>query len=558
MESGEALQQRLVRLMAARLGLALVSLAVALALDASVADFGLSDRRGFYGTVALVFLATVAYGAALPYVRWLRSFAAVTIALDIALVSALVQLSGGPESPFVFLYVLVAVYGGFLFGRAGTLATAAAISAAYGGILVWARQQASEPVDPLAIWATGWLVHAGAVVLAGALSSFLAGELRQTGEELARRTSDLRRLQGLYQRTVESLMSGLLTTDPQGRVTSFNRQAASITGVAPEQALGRDVEELLPGIREAALSGADHGVGPEARARMRYCNAAGSALHLGVGAYILRDESQDADGYVVIFTDLTRVVQMEEELRRKDRLAAVGELSAHIAHEIRNPLAAISGSVQILRSRLEPGEAGGEAARLMDIALREIERLNHLIVDFLHYARPGAPARVPVRASAIVAEVLEMFSSDCPESLELVPRVPEDLVVLVDPAQLRQALWNLILNGSQAMPEGGPLEISGRQLSPQEAGGGGRSEAQEEAKVRWAEIRVADRGEGIPREVAERVFEPFFTTKRGGTGLGLAIVHRIVEHHGGSIRLEAREGGGTAVCLRLPSAGTAP
>ena len=555
------LRQRLVVLMGARLVLALVSLAVALTLDAVVADFTLSERRGFYGTVALAFLAAVVYGLALPHIRRGKAFAAVNIATDVAIVSGLVLLSGAQDSPFVFLYVLVAVYAALLFGRSGAVATALAIGLAYAGVMLgarhgWGGADAAAALEPRALLFSTWGVHAGAVMLVAALSSFLAAELQRTGEELARRTSDLRRLQGLYQRTVESLMSGLLTIDPEGRITSFNAEAEKITGLSQAEALERDVEEVLPGIRATSIErAADAVTSSDSRARMPYRNRRGTDYHLGVAAYVLRSDRGEAAGHVVIFQDLTRVVEMEAELRRSERLAAVGELSASIAHEIRNPLAAISGSVQILRSRLGAGGEGDESRRLMDIVLREIDRLNHLITDFLHFARPSSPARESVRLADAVADVVEMLRSDEASRIEIQVRVPPDLSACADREQLRQALWNLVLNASQAMPEGGPLEIRARSLAaPQGRPSGGRNGPEEERKVGGVEICVADRGVGIPAEVRERIFDPFFTTRRDGSGLGLATVHRIVEGHGGSIRLEARRGGGTRVCLRLPAA----
>ncbi len=557
------LRKRLVVLMAARLALAVVSLVVALALDAAVAGFTLGERRGFYGTVALAFLATAAYGLALPHIRRGKGFAAVNIATDVAIVSALVHLSGAQDSPFVFLYVLVAVYAALLFGRVGALATAFAIGLAYGGVLLAAHlglgaaPEPGAPLEPEVLLISTWVIHAGAVMLVAALSSFLAAELQRTGEELARRTSDLRQLQGLYQRTVESLMSGLLTIDGEGRVTSFNAEAEKITGLSQAQALGLEVEEVLPGIRATSIDRAAEAVtSSDSRARMPYRNRRGADYHLGVAAYVLRSDTGAPAGHVVIFQDLTRVVEMEAELRRSERLAAVGELSASIAHEIRNPLAAISGSVQILRARLGSGGGEAESRRLMDIVLREIDRLNHLITDFLHFARPSPPVREQVRVAEAVADVVEMFRSDGASRVEVRVEVEPELEACADRDQLRQALWNLVLNAAQAMPEGGPLEIRARALGPSQGPASeGRNEAEGGRKVRGVEICVGDRGPGIPADVRERIFDPFFTTRPEGSGLGLATVHRIVEGHGGSIRLEAREGGGTRVCLRLPGAG---
>jgi two-component system sensor histidine kinase PilS (NtrC family) len=541
-------QQRLVILMAARLALSLVSLVVALVLDATVADFTLTERRGFYGTVALAFLATAVTGLLLGRIRRVQRFAAISVAIDLLIVSALVHLSGGPDSPFAFLYVLVAVYGAALFDRYGALAMAGAGALAYGGVLVASGGGGDglTAAEPPAVRLVIWVVHSGALVLCAALASFLAAELRRAGVEL----ESLRRL---YQHTFESLMSGLTTTDLEGRITAFNPEAERIAHVPAQQAVGRDIEEVLPGLRQLVLPDGDR---PGSRARMPFARADGKELHLGVAAYILRDGEGRPCGHVVIFQDVTQVVAMEAELRRSERMAAVGQLSASLAHEIRNPLAAISGSIQMLQSRLG-GAQGGEPRKLMDIALREIDRLDRLIADFLHYARPGSLRLVPVDVRAAVEEVLEVFEGSRAPEITVSTALQPELRVVADPDQLRQVLWNLVLNAAQAMSEGGRLELRSRAVrdeAPQERSGEDRNVSGDGQKAAWVEISVSDQGVGIAQDDLDRIFDPFYTTKRGGSGLGLATVHRVVGNHGGVVRLESRMGKGTTVRIRLPRA----
>lgn len=557
-----AFEQRLVVLMGARLALGLLSLGIALALDTRVGDASEVERRGLYGTVALAFVATVVYGVLLPRIRRPRRFAAINIATDIAVVSSLVHFSGGPDSVFAFLYLLVAAYGALLFDRRGALVTAGLGMVAYGAVLLaayagWpgAPREAPHPMLLFAVWG----VHASAIALVAALSSFLAAELQRTGEALRQRTSDLRDLAHLHQRTVESLMSGLLTTDSEGRVTSFNPEAERISGRSASWALGRHVEEVLPGAYEAAIRPAAS-VGPSGRTRMLFRGESRDELHLGVAAYILRDADGGPAGHVVIFQDVTDVVAMEAELRRSERLAAIGELSASIAHEIRNPLAAISGSIQILqRSALEAAGAS-ESRRLMEIAVRETDRLNRLITDFLHYARPAPLEPEPVRLRDCGDELLQLLQAAGPDNVRLELRIPGDLGVWADPAQLRQLLWNLALNGCQAMSEGGRLVLRAEPLpqrDPQEPRAAGRN-GESQGKGTWVEIAVQDEGAGISSDDMEHVFEPFFTTKSQGTGLGLATVHRIVQEHGGSIRVQSDENQGTTFLVRLPAAEVTP
>jgi two-component system sensor histidine kinase PilS (NtrC family) len=314
------------------------------------------------------------------------------------------------------------------------------------------------------------------------------------------------------------------------------------------------MEDILPGVRELLR----HGVPQGSRSRIRYLDRNGVELHLGVGAYALRDAEGVAVGHVVIFQDVSEVVRMEQELTRSERLAAVGTLSASIAHEIRNPLAAISGSIQMLqKSSLD---ADSEPRRLMDIAVREVDRLNQLITDFLEYARP-APLRLEVvPLEELISELARMTAVERP-TLSISSEVDGALQVYADPAKLRQVIWNLLRNGAEASPSSGALRIEASQVSPQEAQGPDSTdrmmneEMSEPLKSDWVEIAVLDQGVGIEPEVAERMFDPFFSTKCNGSGLGLSTVHRIVEEHGGSIRVDHGTGPwSTAVRIRVPGA----
>jgi two-component system sensor histidine kinase PilS (NtrC family) len=561
-ESDRGLEQRVVVLMGVRLALSVVSLGVTLALEAAGENFTTAEWRGFYATIAFAFLATIVYGVVLNRVTSPRHFAAINVATDIAIVTALIHFSGGHDSVFSFLYLLVAAYGAFLFGGRGALGTAALAIAAYGSVLFaghrgWIASVAIGPPEPVAVLLTTWVVNAGAVVTVSVLAGLLTAELRRTGEALDRRTTDLLRLQNLHQRTVRSLMSGLLTTDQERRITSFNPEAERITRRSASEVIGRDVEEILPGVGRVAVSANDEVDGQNSRVRLTYQNERGEELYLGLAVYILKEADGSAGGFVVIFQDVTAVVAMEQELRRSERLAAVGELSASIAHEVRNPLASISGSIQILQDKIGTEVAEGESRKLMDIVIRETDRLNRLITDFLRYARPGPLHLEAVHVRGAVEDVAKMFESVRPENVEVELDVDAGLWVTADASQLRQVLWNLVLNGSEAMEEGGVLRVSAGVLragAPQDAANGDRNETLGQEKAGWAEIAISDRGPGVPPEVMERVFDPFFTTKDRGSGLGLAAVHRIVGDHSGNVRLESTVGQGTTVRLRFPRA----
>ena len=566
MSADNGLEKRLLILMGARLALSLVSLGVAAALEAAGWSYSPAEWRGFYGTVIFAFVATIGYGLVLRRVKRFKRFAVLNITTDIVIVSALVHLSGGSDSPFAFLYVLIGVYGAILLERTGALACAVAGALVYG-VVILAEQRAWLPLhtiaspDPAPMLLSMWVVNAGGVVLVAWLASLLSAELRRAGEVLEQRTSDLSRLQTLHERTVESLKSGLLTTDLEGRITSFNSEAERVTDQDRADVLGLDVETVLPGIRDRLVRDSEGGEAgsSNSRGRMVYRTRDQSPRHLGVGTYVLRDAEAGADGHVVIFQDVTDVVEMEANLRQSERLAAIGELSASIAHEIRNPLAAISGSIEMLQRGSASPEESLDSAHLMNIVMREVDRLNHLISDFLRYARPGPLNPETLQLQAVISDVLEIFDAAQSDAIKIELAVEEGLTVFADPGQLRQVLWNLVLNAAEAMPDGGRMRVGARALTERDSqeGSPGNRRGQEEGegKSRWLEISIADDGSGIPKDKLERIFEPFFTTKQNGSGLGLATVHRIVENHGGIVRLESKLGVGTTVRIRLSRAG---
>jgi two-component system sensor histidine kinase PilS (NtrC family) len=553
------LQRRLARLVGARLLLLLALFAAALALERG-SEPEPAAREGLYAALASAFLSSVIFAALLPRIRRLGTFGALQIPTDALFVTALVHFSGGDDSLFGFLYLLVAVFGAIVADRRGAFSAAALCAALHGGVLAaiasgWLPDYGA-PHAPVPVLLAFWSVHAGALLVVALLASHLARELLAADAELDQSQSRLRRLRRLHERIVESLMSGLLTTDPEGRITSMNREAERITGVTAAGALGRDVDLVIPGVRERVVARAMAGAAPaKLRERMPYRNRRGESLHLGLsGSQLLHEEGEGA-GAVVIFQDVTRVVEMEAELRRSERLAAAGKLAADIAHEVRNPLAAISGSIQMLGAG-ETGGRDGERARLMQIVLRETDRLNGLITDFLQYAHPRAPKLEPLDLRRAVDEVVQMLEHACGAHAVVEVDVDPALRVRADAGQLRQLLWNLCLNALQAMSDGGRLRIGARRAAPgasQASPGPGRNERTEEGCTR-VEISVSDTGGGIPPEIQDRIFDPFFTTRAEGTGLGLATVHRIVEGHAGTLRVESAPGVGTTFWVGLAEA----
>jgi two-component system sensor histidine kinase PilS (NtrC family) len=316
---------------------------------------------------------------------------------------------------------------------------------------------------------------------------------------------------------------------------TFNEAAAEILGAAPGGPVGKQVTEVLPELGPV-LEKLDErkSVKRSELSTRRLSDRAD--LVLGVSVSPLMNGKGVPIGRIVNFQDLTELRKMEEQVKRGERLAAIGGLAAGIAHEIRNPLASISGSIELLRTA---PQVDAENRALMEIVLREVDRLNGMVTELLEYARPRAAVPVPVDIVALIDETVRVFSQDRSGGarVRFDRRAGDEITLQADPAQIRQVLWNLLRNAAEAMKEiQGEIVVSYR------------------ARKNWVEILVSDTGVGIAPEDQERIFEPFYTTKTRGSGLGLAMVHRIVSEHGGTLALESELGEGTTVTVRLPTA----
>lgn len=569
----EGARQGLDWLLGGRLLLGGLGLALAVALDQTSAAPAESGIRGVYWTVAAAFLATIISARMVAGVRDPERFATLQVSVDIGLVTSLVYFSGGGDSVFTFLYALVVLYGALFLDRVGVGYSTGLAALGYGFVLFGSELgilPATGPQNsgrPLLVLGAYWAFYASALLILGMLANTLSAELRRTGAALDRRTHDLRRLRDLHLRTVESIGSGLVTLDESFAVTSFNPEAERITGIASREAVGRPFESVIPGSSVGSTLAGTERIAPAAgeldRARIIYRNADGAELYLGIATSPLRDESGHSVGHVVIFQDVTTVVSMEQDLRQSERLAAVGEMAARMAHEIRNPLASISGSVQVLQCEADGDEsADPERAKLMGIVVREVDRLNLLISDFLRYSRPAPIKPEPVDLGLLVQEIVEMQSLQSETAIEMCLEIAPNVEVMADASQIKAVVWNLLNNASEAMEGKGQLfarvsRIPGDLAQEHALAGRNREEAfvsEVPQRDGFALLEIEDTGPGISSEVQELIFEPFFTTKRDGTGLGLATAQRIVEQHGGAIKAMSRSGQGTCFRVTLPCA----
>ena len=485
----------------------------------------------FYAMIGLTYGLTVVWTLTLRFVDRYPWLIDVQVACDALIVSAMVYLTGGVGSYFSSLYTLPIIAASTVQTWRGGLMVGLLSAVMYTGVVV-AQYEAGADVLPaprVAMFTVGLNVFGFLAV--AALSGYLAEGLRRTGAQLEEASTQLADLQAFNQHVIDSLTSGLATTDMQGRLLTFNRAAESITGLRAADAVGTPVSAVLQRTDLLQLRRQEYG----------YTRADGRQIEIGMTSAPLitpRGES----GYLFTFQDVTELKRRDREARVQQRLAAVGEMAAGIAHEIRNPLASMAGSIQILRDELP---LTGEQAQLMNIVLRESDRLNETIRNFLAFARPQRRATMDLDLRSLVTDAAALLqnNAEVTERHRIVVDVPAEAVTLhADEAQIRQIVWNLATNGLRAMSEGGTLRLSTR---TKRAGDGTPLEAV---------IAVQDEGVGIAPEELDGIFQPFRGGFARGTGLGLSIVHRIATDYGGEVRVASQKGAGTTVEVALPLA----
>ena len=465
-------------------------------------------------------------------------------ALETAFISALIFYTGVNQSIFLFLYLVNIILAGFVFQRRGAFLAAAGTSISFSLLMILGPQAKGQTAFFAVV-----LNNIAFIAVAG-LSGFLSEQLNFMGSELKERGRSLAALQNLNELIVRNMATGLVTIDAKGAALLANHAADEILGLASRSGSpgsyieGRSLEETMPGLfaRVAELEFDD-----AARRSERFDwthKTDDGRLTLEITVSRLRgspggEDASSPTGYVLTFEDLTKVRRLEFAMRQSEKLAAVGQLAAGIAHEIRNPLASISGSIQLLESSL-PAAKDAEERKLMRIVLKEIDRLNGLISEFLVYVRPDRPKEDPIDLAKLAREILEFARFNGTLRQDVVQDFSVDegapLMVSGDRDKLKQAILNIVINAYQAM-----IEIE-RPIIKVSVGRHDRA----------VQLKISDRGVGIEESRLRKIFEPFHTTKPKGTGLGLAVTHKIIENHGGKIFVESAPGAGTEFTLEFP------
>ena len=495
-----------------------------------------------YGLIATVYILTFIYIIVFKRLGPSLRFAYVQIGLDTLFVTFLIYVTGSIASVFSFLYLVVVVYASILLYKRGSLIMATLCSIQYGVMIDLEYYGILKPFDTEAgLTIQGYeesyvlykiIMTMVACFLVAFLSSLLAQQTLRTEKELKAKQKDLEQLEAVNASIVHSMDSGLLTLTSAGIITTFNRAGEMITGFSREEVLGRPLSSIFPHVvQHAASSDAPLKKKPY-RYDVEFKKKDGTAGYLGFSMSSLKEPDGKHIGKLLIFQDLTAFKNMEEHVKRVEKLAAIGEMAAGIAHEIKNPLASMSGATQLLKKEATNTPV---ARKLMDIVLRETDRLNVLANDFLLFARPGSDKIESVELSSAIGDTLELFRKNgiCQNRITVVQDLAPEVWTEMDPKHTRQVLWNLLLNAAEAIDGTGTIQVSSKTAED------------------MVQVTVKDDGCGMSEETISKIFDPFFTTRAHGTGLGLSIVYRLLEPYNGRLDVQSRQGQGSTFTLYL-------
>lgn len=506
-----------------------------------------------YLLLAAVYFLSIVYAFLLKYFKNITLQAYIQILVDTLMITGLIYSTGGIESIFSFLYILSIFSGSILLYRKGGMIVASSSSILYGLLLDLHYYGVIHPLGSRAIYPETYqsaylfftiLANMIGFYLVGYLSSFLSEQARKNRVALRAKQLDVNRLEGLNESIIGSITSSLIVLDNHEKIVLFNPAAEKLFGIKTNQACGHLIGDILPLFAEHSIGRKLLSTGLiETRSSfpdLIYERLDGTRTDLRLSISPLLYSLGEQQGQVLTLQDVTQMKQIEEEMKKVEGLALIGELAAGMAHEIRNPMASISGSIEVIRDEMDQNDVN---VRLMNIILRETDRLNELVSDFLLFARPKKAKLTEFDLNQLIRESLEFFQSSprWNSKIAIFASLPYPVMVKSDPDQLKQVLWNLFLNASDAMGGGGELHIASALVpGPPESGS-------EKAK-----IVIRDTGEGFDEKGVKKLFLPFFTTKEGGSGLGLAIVKRIIDRLEGQISGANHPGGGAEIRILLP------
>jgi len=521
-------------------------------------SFFIPMTNHFYYFIVFFYLVTIVYAIFLKKVRDIYRYASFQIVVDHLFITALIYFTGGKESFFPIAYIFTIIGSSMIFYKRGALLSASFSSLLYGLLLLLQLHQWINPLGQPASYDAGQIFYSLIIYMAtffivAFLSGVISEELKKKKKELIQKQVDYNQLETFNRNIIQSLDSGLLTIDLSGKINFLNRTAEKILNRNGGELKYTSIFNLFPNIHDV-LEQIKKKLSKPSSDYQRYetllTNHHNKKIYLGFSISPLTNPEGSLIGHTLIFQDITNFKEMEEQVKRVDKMAAVGVLAAGMAHEIRNPLASLSGSIQMLKSELSLDH---QQQHLMEITLRESERLNALITDFLLFAQPPQTHKIIFPIGRIIDETIELFfhSPSFHDGIRILRlNNDEEIQTSIDPDQIKQVFWNLFINAAQAMPNGGEIRVQWRKGNSWEIPNLPAS-LQLKGKE-WMKISIADSGNGIAPKEKEKIFEPFFTTKENGTGLGLSIVHKIIENHNGLIKVESELDRGSNFTIFLP------
>jgi two-component system sensor histidine kinase PilS (NtrC family) len=497
-----------------------------------------------YFLIALQYFFSILYFLILFRGKAVKGIALGQLAIDGLFVTSVVYVTGGIESFFSYLYFLVILAAGILFPRQGGLFSALYVGFLYA-LLLFLQGSGEIPFyyglpNQPSSFSQKYLFYQVIMnglgfFFVGYLSSFFAGQAQKQQSQIESQKKNIYQLEELNRIVIENLDIGLITLDIEDKIQSINRAGEKILGRSSEDLIHKPLIFLFPDL-EGGLDLNDTLEGK--RMEAAYYSPEGTVTTLGFSFNRVKENRSQGIGKIFSFKDISQIKIMENHLRQVDRLALIGKMAAGIAHEVRNPLASISGSIQVL---IDDVKEKGTGERLLNIISREVSKLDLLMNDFLAFAKPVQVIDTRLDISALIMETVDLIKKNRRFSPAIIWKldVAPDLFLKISAGELSQILWNLLLNSLQAIPPDGEIYIVARQH---------RRENYED----WIEIKIKDNGTGISQENKAKIFEPFFTTKDRGTGLGLSIVQKLVSDLGGTIHLESSPGKGTEFTVQFP------
>ncbi|MGB5218230.1 MAG: ATP-binding protein [Smithella sp.] len=504
----------------------------------------------FYFIVAVIYLFSAIYIVLYKFKVNYQRIIYLQITMDILFITFLILMFGNTQIDYSLFYTLVIIYSAIFTGRKGGLLVASIASIFYGFLLnldyynlmpSFSALHYNENSD-FADAFTNLMVRITSFYVLAFLASFIVEQEKKTASLLEEKASEFNQLDRLFRSIVESVYSGVMTIDMSNNIKTFNNAAAEITGFSRNTVQGRKLDDVFP---EFLPFLTDEMINKQINNRIEMAieGNAKNRINLGLSVSPLKGKYEKRIGNILIFQDITKIKQMEKDLEKSRNMALIGEMAAGWAHEVRNPLAAITGSIELLKQGMD---LEGTNKRLMEIVLRSKDQLETFVRDFLLLARPVPVNRESVDVNRITEEILESLkvNKDWIHQIEIRTTFCDDAKAFANKEQVRQIIYNLMLNAVQSMEKGGILSIATSKVL--------RIDGHE-----YTEITISDTGCGIAEEDLEKIFEPFFTKKEKGTGLGLSIVNHIIEGYNGKINVESVIDQGTTcrVWLRVEEKG---